>query len=43
MTKVEDLDVLNLSEPDFLEMVVEKIGPLKKNENISINNSYKLF
>ena len=37
MTKVEDLDVLNLSEPDFLEMVVEKIGPLKKNENKTLH------
>jgi hypothetical protein len=37
MTKVEEIDVLNLSEPEFLEMVAEKIGPIKKNENKTLH------
>ena len=37
MTKVEEIDVLNLSEPEFLDMVVEKIGSIKKNENKTLH------
>lgn len=37
MTKVEEIDVLNISEPEFLEMVVEKIGAIKKNENKTLH------
>jgi hypothetical protein len=37
MTKVEEIDVLNLSEAEFLEMVVEKIGQIKKNDNKTLH------
>lgn len=37
MTKVEEIDMLNLSEPEFLDMVVEKIGSIKKNENKTLH------
>lgn len=37
MTKVEEIDMLNLSEPEFLDLVVEKIGSIKKNENKTLH------
>jgi hypothetical protein len=37
MTKVEEIDVLNLSEAEFLEMVVEKIGQIKNNDNKTLH------
>lgn len=37
MTKIEEIDVTNLSEPEFLDMVQEKIGEIKKNENKTLH------
>ena len=33
MTKVEDIDLANISEEDFLKKAIESIGEIKKNDN----------
>lgn len=37
MTKIEDIDITNCSEAEFLAQAVEKIGVVKKNENKTLH------
>jgi hypothetical protein len=33
MTKIEDIDIANITEEEFLEKAIESIGEVKKNDN----------
>jgi len=33
MTKIEDIDIANVTEEEFLEKAIESIGEVKKNDN----------
>lgn len=33
MTKIEEFDITNMTEEEFLEKAIESIGEVKKNEN----------
>ena len=33
MTKIEEIDITNITEEEFLEKAIEHIGEVKKNEN----------
>ena len=37
MTKIEDIDITDISEEDFLAQAIEKIGDVKKNENKTLH------
>jgi hypothetical protein len=37
MTKIDDIDITNISEEDFVKKVVENIGEIKKNENKTLH------
>jgi hypothetical protein len=37
MTKIEEIDITNISEDDFVKKVVENIGEIKKNENKTLH------
>lgn len=37
MTKIDDIDISNITEEDFLKQAVEKIGAVKKNDNKTLH------
>ena len=37
MTKIEDIDITNITEEEFLEKAIEKIGEVKKTENKTLH------
>jgi hypothetical protein len=37
MTKIDEIDITNISEEDFVKKVVENIGEIKKNENKTLH------
>lgn len=37
MTKIEDIDITNITEEEFLEKAIESIGEVKKNENKTLH------
>lgn len=37
MTKIDEIDISNISEDDFVKKVVENIGEIKKNENKTLH------
>lgn len=37
MTKIDDIDISNITEEDFLSQAVEKIGTVKKNDNKTLH------
>ena len=37
MTKIDDIDISNITEEDFLLQAVEKIGAVKKNDNKTLH------
>ena len=37
MTKIDDIDISNITEDDFLVQAVEKIGAVKKNDNKTLH------
>jgi hypothetical protein len=37
MTKIDEIDITNISEDDFVKKVVENIGEIKKNENKTLH------
>ena len=45
MTKIEEIDITNMTEEEFLEKAIEHIGEVKKNENktLSKDSFIKIF
>lgn len=37
MTKIEDIDITDITEEEFLEKAIDKIGAVKKNENKTLH------
>lgn len=37
MTKIDEIDISNISEDEFVKKVVENIGEIKKNENKTLH------
>ena len=37
MTKIDDIDISNITEEDFLKQAIEKIGAVKKNDNKTLH------
>ena len=37
MTKIEEIDITNMTEEEFLEKAIENIGEVKKNENKTLH------
>jgi hypothetical protein len=37
MTKIDEIDLTNISEEDFLKKVIEFVGEIKKNDNKTLH------